>query len=212
MEKYNRLTVVSFYKEKKYGCNRTMVNCVCDCGNNVKKLYSEVKSGHIKSCGCLVKDMLVKRNITHGMSDSPVHKTYHSMLKRCYDEKHRAYKWYGGRGIKVCEEWKKDFVSFHNWALSNGYKQNLSLDRIDNNGDYRPENCRWETKHNQHRNRSDNVMIGNEIHHDFLTRISKENNIPFPTVRYRYYSIKKRDMKPTEDLIINYHKVDGRRL
>lgn len=210
MEKYGKLTVIEVYKVKQNGRSAKYCKCKCDCGNVIIKRYSEVKNGRIKSCGCLVREILLKRNTTHGLSKSPVHKIYHGMLKRCYDKNHNGYQWYGGKGITVCDEWKNDFKNFHEWAMSNGYEKGLTLDRIDGEKNYTPSNCRWETVHNQHRNMSSNVFIGSEICHDFLKRISEENSLCFETLRYRYYSLKNRGIEPTEYMLINYEKFDGR--
>lgn len=101
-----------------------------------------------------------KGNPKHGLSKTRIHQLWHSMYCRCYYQGTNGYERYGGRGIKVCEEWKhlEGFVNFYNWAMNNGYNDNLSLDRIDNNGDYCPDNCRWITKKEQSNNRRNNVL------------------------------------------------------
>ena len=101
-----------------------------------------------------------KNAVKHGLSKTRLHRIWHSMYCRCYYPTTNQYKNYGGRGIKVCEQWKhiEGFVRFYNWAINNGYEDHLSLDRIDNNGDYCPENCRWVTKKEQSNHRTNNVL------------------------------------------------------
>lgn len=100
-------------------------------------------------------------NPKHGLSKTRIHRIWHSMYCRCYYKSTNGYKNYGGRGIKVCEEWKhlEGFVKFYNWSIKNGYKENLTLDRIDINGDYEPSNCRWVTPKYQSNHRRNNKII-----------------------------------------------------
>ncbi|CYU66459.1 hypothetical protein HO639_01740 [Streptococcus suis] len=143
-----------------------------------------------------------------------LNQVYYSMLARCYDEKHWAYKWYGKRGIGVSEEFG-NVASFRNWAIENGAEFGLQLDRIDNNKDYSPENCRWVTEHKNKRNRSDNVFYKGYILKDYLKKLSKEHDISFATLVYRYYqSIKRDDLvvndDTIDDILLNYKKYDLR--
>lgn len=100
-----------------------------------------------------------KNSVKHGLSNTRLHRIWHSMYCRCYYSSTNQYKNYGGRGIKVCEEWKhmQGFINFYNWAMNNGYKENLTLDRINNDGNYEPSNCRWATKKEQSNHRTNNV-------------------------------------------------------
>lgn len=137
-----------------------MWECRCDCGNTTRVTSSSLASGNTKSCGCITRELQAKNHTTHSLSSHPVHQVWSDMKQRCTNPKSRKYKDYGARGIKVCEEWQS-FEVFCKWADENGYVPNsgLSIDRIDVNGDYCPENCRWATYGEQNRNTRRNVMI-----------------------------------------------------
>lgn len=115
-------------------------------------------SGDIKSCGCLRKEVTSKLNKKHGQAGTRLHHIWIGMKQRCSNPKHKSYADYGGRGIKVCAEWE-DFKNFYGWAINNGYQDGLEIDRIDNNEDYRPDNCRWVTRKVNSRNRRSNALF-----------------------------------------------------
>jgi hypothetical protein len=121
----------------------------CHCSNEFIAQTFHIKNGNTKSCGCLRKELLTK----HGMRNHKLYGVIYGMIKRCTNPNNKDFPLYGGRGIKVCEEWTNDRVSFFNWALANGYEAGLTIDRIDNNRGYEPSNCRWVTMKVQNRNK-----------------------------------------------------------
>lgn len=160
-QKFGRLTVKEYVGSKKY-CS--LWRCVCDCGNEAIVKGKYLLNGDTKSCGCLITDVLKERNTTHGLSyKSRLYTVWKGMRDRCNNPHSDEYKNYGGRGISVCQEWN-DFVAFYQWAVNNGYDESLpstecSIDRIDNNGNYCPDNCRWTSMTQQARNTRRNRFL-----------------------------------------------------
>lgn len=133
--------------------------CECDCGNHVYRTTDVLKRKTRHSCGCLNQQTLSKMsesNITHGMTGTRLYRIYKGMCGRCYYTKSDHYNAYGGRGIKVCDECLKNKQNFFEWALKNGYSEDLTIERIDVNGDYCPENCTWITMSEQYKNKQSN--------------------------------------------------------
>ena len=152
--KFGRLTVIG---RAKGNFIRSHYDCKCTCGNVTVVDGRSLTSGNTKSCGCLHKELLIernKKNTTHGGGHTRLYNIYCSIKSRCYNPQTAEYKNYGGRGIKVCGEWRESFTTFKNWAETNGYKENLTIDRINVNGNYEPSNCRWITKHEQQFNKT----------------------------------------------------------
>lgn len=154
--KYGRLTIVE--EKEKYispkGYPQRRVLCKCECGNTHICTLNNLKNGSTKSCGCYQKELASRTKSTHGMSGSRPHSIWNQMIMRCHNPKSRGFKNYGAKGITVCEKWKT-FEGF--WEdMSNGYKDNLTIDRINNSKGYSKSNCKWSTPREQQNNRSNN--------------------------------------------------------
>lgn len=144
--------------------------CKCDCGTIKQVNGGHLKNNRIRSCGCLFSELASKRikqrNIKHNLfnKNKRLYACWRSLKSRCYCKNNSSYKLYGGRGIKVCDEWLNDFMTFYNWAMANGYDENAprgkcTIDRIDVNGHYEPNNCRWTDMKNQSNNKTNNRLI-----------------------------------------------------
>lgn len=117
--------------------------CRCNCGREVIKDGYRLRRGHVKSCGCATRELIGDARRTHGMTGSRLEYIRRGMVARCYRSSRKDYPRYGGRGIRICHEWLNDVGAFYSWALGSGYEDSLSIDRIDSDGDYCPENCQW---------------------------------------------------------------------
>lgn len=166
-QKFGRLTVVKRAGTKD---NRAMWLCRCECGNELIVEGHKLRSGNTKSCGCYQRDIARETQTKHNGSNSRLYGVWNGMVQRCTNKNNCSYKRYGARGIKVCDEWF-DFGTFQEWALANGYNPNAkrnecTLDRINNNGNYQPDNCRWIDikKQCQNTRRSHNITINGETH------------------------------------------------
>ena len=184
-ERYGRLTVESIFRHKQ-GNKELLWHCKCDCGNYTNVSRDKLIKGTTKSCGCLQRELAKKNATTHGLTKTRLYTSWHQMKARCYYEKSINYSDYGGRGIKVCEEWKNSFLAFREWALANGYTDNLTLDRIDVNGNYEPSNCRWATRKEQDRNKRNNIFITMDGETKSLPEWCEIKGVPYARTQKRY--------------------------
>ena len=164
-KKFGRLTVIDYAGVK--GRRRSMWLCQCECGKIIEVDGTHLRSGHSKSCGCISKQLISNVNYKNGLSNTKLQYAYYNMKNRCLRKDNNMYQNYGGRGIIVCDEWlgTNGFVNFCNWSISNGYRDGLSLDRIDNSKGYSPNNCRWVDIYTQANNKRNNrfIKINNEV-------------------------------------------------
>lgn len=186
-KKFGRLTVLRQEGIDKWG--KRIWLCKCVCGNTKIVRTEALTSGDTKSCGCLLHETRQKTysnlNKTHGMTNTRLYKKWRGIICRCYSEGTNGYKNYGGRGIKVCNEWKNDFMSFYEWAIATGYKQGLTIDRIDVNDDYKPDNCKWATIKEQQNNKRSNCFLEYEGEIKTLKQWSEKFNIKYATLKCR---------------------------
>lgn len=143
-DRYGRLVIVSepYSERSPSGQLKRKVRCRCDCGTEKVYFLDLIRRGHTVSCGCYNSELITKRRLKHGLYNERIYHIYRTMLSRCYNKNNIRFKDYGGRGITVCQEWKIDFNNFLEWSYKNGYNESLTLDRIDNNNNYHPNNCR----------------------------------------------------------------------
>ena len=149
-QKFGRLTVI---RRSETVNKHTMWLCVCDCGNEIIADAYNIKTGHTSSCGCIQRERTAEANCTHGMRKTRLYRIWGCMKNRCYQKSYHGFKHYGGRGITVCDEWRNSFEAFYEWAMANGYAEHLTIDRIDVNGNYCPDNCKWATMADQNKNK-----------------------------------------------------------
>lgn len=186
-QKFGRLTVIGL--DEKQQTRKTYWICQCECGN-IKTVRSDsLQNGTIRSCGCLKREQdrtNLTANHSHKQSGTRLYKTWQGIKKRCYDKHCACYYRYGGRGIVMCDEWKESFVPFYEWAIENGYSDELTIDRIDVNGNYEPDNCKWGTAKEQCNNRRTNIIItiGNAT--KTLTEWCEIFELDFKTILARY--------------------------
>ncbi len=157
---------------------KTMWHCICDCGAEKDVEASSLKCGDTKSCGCYHNENQGNLARTHGLSKHPLYRIFRKMVERCENQNCKSYKDYGGRGIKICDEWRTDFFAFYAWANANGYEAGLSIERINNDGNYEPSNCRWATKIEQNNNRRTSRFIEYSGMICTLSEWSRITNIP----------------------------------
>jgi hypothetical protein len=149
-QRFNRLIAIECVGSNKQ--KRRLWKCICDCGNEKILPASLIVSETVKSCGCLADEMRVSANTKHGDCRTRLYRIWKGIISRCTIESSTDYKWYGAKGVSVCDEWR-NYINFKEWAMNNGYTDTLTIDRIDPYGNYEPSNCRWATTKEQNMNR-----------------------------------------------------------
>ena len=191
-QRFGRLLVT---REGDRSCSgRVRWHCVCDCGKELDVYGPSLKRGGTKSCGCYHSDEARIRHLKHGFggrADRPrIYSVWLSMKKRCYQTTHAEFDRYGGRGIFVCDEWKNDFSAFKVWADNSGYRDDLEIDRIDNDKGYCPENCRWVTRKINSNNRSKNHRVYFRDERRTIAEIADMVGLPYWTIYQRVTKLK----------------------
>lgn len=182
-QRFGRLTTVKVVGKNKKGA---VWLCKCDCGNEAK--VNAYNLGRITySCGCLQKEIVGERHTTHHQTNTRLYHIWSSMKHRCRNPKLKEYPRYGGRGIKVSDEWSSSFESFEKWAKENGYEDSLTLDRIDVNGNYEPSNCRWTTMFEQQSNKRNNVFLTYKGETHTAMEWSRRTNISYTALIQRVH-------------------------
>ena len=186
-QKFGRLTVVSYVPIYEREKKERQWLCRCECGNYIQANGTKLRHGHTRSCGCLLKDRIKEVCGKYVHTDKTMYMKYRGVYQRCYDESFKKYGNYGGRGIKMCSEWAdkgSGFDAFYEWAMENGYRPDLTLDRIDVNGNYEPSNCRWITNQEQQNNKRTNVFLTYNGETHTMTEWARTLGVPFGKIRY----------------------------
>lgn len=174
-KRFGKLVAISIDHKSNSG-TRVYWKCVCDCGGTRVVSNDHLKNGDVSDCGCYRKHIAHWKK--HGMCDTRLYNIWSLMKERCYNSKRKEYPNYGGRGICVCPEWH-DAKTFIDWAIKNGYSKNLTLDRIDNNGNYCPNNCRWVDRKKQMNNRRNNHYISYNGEKMTITQLAEKNGLTY---------------------------------
>ena len=191
-KRFGRLTVIHRC-ENKNGGRFPAWTCKCDCGKIVDVLGCNLRTGNTQSCGCYNAELIKASHTTHGLSNHPLQRVYSGIMTRCYNPNNKSYKYYGARGVYVCDEWKTSYSAFVKWCFENGYEHDLlpnghsrlSIDRIDPNGPYSPENCRFDTYLEQANNKTNTryITFGSETHS--IAEWGRITGIKSCTIAYR---------------------------
>lgn len=203
--KFGRLTVIDYAADhiQKSGKHRTQWLCRCECGNTVIAQSFNLKSGNTKSCGCYANEVRVQGNIIHGDRHTRLYTIWSAIKNRCYNRQAPTYYRWGGRGIKMCDEWRDSYLRFKTWALNNGYSEDLSIDRIDNNLGYNPDNCRWATAKIQANNRSNSKLFCYSGNMYTISELSDMSGISYHTLFARinklHWSVEKAISTPVRN-------------
>lgn len=185
-ERFGRLTAIERAESRN---GKSMWLCKCDCGKEKIIQAMNLTHGDTKSCGCLQKETIRQISSTHNKSKTKLYRVYLHMKARCNNQSDKSYVDYGGRGISVCKEWSESYEEFMKWSYENGYKDGLQIDRIDNNGNYCPENCRWTNRVAQANNRRNNNFIYFNGENKTLSEWERETGIDQSTIWARIYKL-----------------------
>lgn len=186
-KKFGRLYVIGIANKAKH----IKWTCRCDCGKEKDIFGCHLKSGKIISCGCASIERISALNKTHGQSKTRLYSIWSGIKSRCYDKNNCCYKRYGKRGISMCKDWQNDYTLFKNWSLENGYTDNLTIDRIDNNGNYEPSNCRWVDMKEQANNTSKTIKIEYKGKHYSAKQIASLFNVNYKKFLYGFHKFNK---------------------
>ena len=173
--------------------------CLCDCGNIKSIFRNSLIGGRTQSCGCMQNKGKKGINQTHGLSKTRIYHEWASMRRRCKQNSTDA-KSYFYRGISVCEEWENNFMAFYEWSIHNGYSDSLTIDRINNDMGYSPENCQWITNEKQQSNKSNTVKVRYNGKDYCLRSLCRELNFPYKTAHKRYQKMKAKNNFSIEKL------------
>ena len=176
-KRFGRLLVLEYAGKNRW-------KCLCDCGNVVYPIGSNLRSGDIRSCGCLRKEVSMARSKTHGKSGTRIHQIWKAMRARCRNKNNIEYKNYGARGIDLCKEWD-NFENFYSWAQGNGYRDDLTIDRIDVNKGYSPDNCKWSTLKEQANNKRNSNRLTYHGETKTIAQWSEEKGMCPSTLAHR---------------------------
>lgn len=211
-QKFGRLTAISHQGADKH--RAALWLCRCDCGAEIITTGNSLRTGKAKSCGCAQREAASKTmsevnasgkrvtdgHLIHGENKTRLHRIWCNMRRRCSDQKHDHYDRYGGRGIKVCDAWQSSYVAFRDWALANGYADHLTIERIDNDGNYEPGNCCWASQKEQVSNRRNSVLITLDGETKPLKEWCEERGINYKAAHAKY----KKGVPPEEFLALTY--------
>ena len=181
-KQYGKLTAIKRVGSDKWGGSLWL--CKCECGNEKVISCGHLKSGASQSCGCVRIERTKQANTRHSMTDTRLYRAWHHIKNRCTNPNVDGYKDYGGRGIKMCDEWQ-DFINFKEWALNNGYTDTLTIERIDVNGNYEPSNCKWATMKEQQNNKRNNHLVTYKGITKTIAEWSEEKGIKYGTLYAR---------------------------
>lgn len=184
--KFGKLTVVERLPKNSHG--EAVWRCICDCGNEHMATSHNLIYGVSKQCKECKIAQIAQSNTKHNCKPKRLHEIWTNMKTRCHNPNYELYNRYGGRGITICDEWEKSFNEFRDWALKSGYADDLTLDRIDNDGNYCPENCKWSTRTEQANNRHTNRILVLDGIKDTMANWSRKTGIPYWLIQDRLYS------------------------